>query len=232
MSFPKNTRDVIPTFEHPNTIAKYIDLAQDGFFPKEKELVHRYFSEGCLSADLGCGTGRTTLPLKSEGYLPIGIDITFKMVQSGKQLSQDIPFVAMDATNLGFPSNYFCNAIFSFAGWNEIPGRENRQEVLNEVYRVMKEGGNFILSTHLINPFNLSELAFWGKKLANYIFDPHGEFGDLYFEKPGRPVTFTHVPTGIEVYLGIKQAGFNIQEIAMTKEGGNYPIYYFICTKK
>jgi SAM-dependent methyltransferase len=159
----------------------------------ERFLINKYFTnkKGKI-LDIGCGYGRTTKPLFDMGYDVVGIDIVPKMIGDAKKENPQIDFRIMSATSLDFPDSYFDYAIFSFNGIDYIYPESRRFEALKEIYRVLKPGGLFVLSSHnkasyffrIFSEPNLYNIAvflrniFNGRIFTNYILARHEE-GDL-----------------------------------------------------
>jgi ubiquinone/menaquinone biosynthesis C-methylase UbiE len=119
-----------------------------GFTGLEKYLVDKYFKAGSRILDIGCGTGRTTAPLKDMGMDVIGIDLSPDMIRSAGEKRTDIDYRVMNACELEFADASFDHVLFSFNGIDCIHPEEKREECLKEVFRVLKNGGTFIFSSH------------------------------------------------------------------------------------
>ncbi|MCM8805081.1 MAG: class I SAM-dependent methyltransferase [Candidatus Omnitrophica bacterium] len=89
--------------------------------------------------DLGCGGGRTTVPLFKMDYKVVGINISKNLI---KQLNKKFPMIDVhvgDAANLKFFKNRsFDIVLFSNNGLDCLYPKEKRIEALKEIYRVLK----------------------------------------------------------------------------------------------
>lgn len=205
---------------------KYVRISGQGFWESEEILVNKYFKPKSKILDIGCGSGRTAIPLNQKGYEVIGVDITPGMIETAKKVTSskkiNIDFEVGDATNLRFNDNYFDGAIFANNGWVQIPGKENRQKALCEIYRVLKPGGYFILTAHE-RYCSGRYLFFWMKAwIEFYILKSLGfkieevDFGDLFFKRnyPNAKLKqrqFIHLASRKEVGGQIENAGFKIE---------------------
>lgn len=92
--------------------------------------------------DLGCGTGRIIQMLKESGAEVVALDISEKMVNATKRKFPDIECVVGDSENLPFEDGSFDMVLGLF--W--IVHLGDLRLSFDEVYRVLKNGGRFILS--------------------------------------------------------------------------------------
>src|SRR4030042_3677960 len=175
---PKDIQQlIIKEFGSEITQKAYKEWAERGLWEAEKIFIDKYFKKGSSVFDIGCGTGRTTIPLFKADYKVEGIDITPEMIFNATEIAEkkNLPIIYRvgDATNLGYKDNSFDNAIFSNNGWTQIPGKEKRFKAIEEIYRILKPGGYFIFTTH--ERRWRGYFWFWLKQLAKlYILKPFG----------------------------------------------------------
>jgi len=94
--------------------------------------------------DVGCATGIHTKLFAKNGNEVTGVDISQDMINEARKI--DIPnlsFYKMDATKLEFADNSFDLIISA----TMIEFIKNRNGFINEVFRVLKPGGRFVLGT-------------------------------------------------------------------------------------
>lgn len=115
------------------------------------------FSKGKI-LDLGCGTGYGSKILFERGNEVYGIDISKEAINYAKRKYQGPKYICSPAENLPFPDEFF-DAITAFEVIEHI---KNYEQALNEIYRVLKRGGDFFLSTP--NPRHLARI------LKHFIF--------------------------------------------------------------
>ncbi len=102
--------------------------------------------EGMKVLDAGCGTGNFTLKLAELGCKVVGIDISGKMldIARGKiRPDLNIELRQMDIYRLDFPDEEF-DGVFSMAAFEFV---YEPQKAFNEMYRVLKKGGNLLIGT-------------------------------------------------------------------------------------
>ncbi|OGE42244.1 hypothetical protein A3B45_04420 [Candidatus Daviesbacteria bacterium RIFCSPLOWO2_01_FULL_39_12] len=134
----------------------------------EKYLIKKYFDKsGGKILVLGCGAGRTLIPLQKMGYQVTGIDMTPKMVKVAQEKVKGLPVkvLEMDACQLDFPKNSFDIIFFPANGMSCI--YPDIFKCISEAQRVMQPQGLFVFSTH--SRFNLKALPrFFEGPYANY----------------------------------------------------------------
>lgn len=263
MSVAQLQNSVINEFGSKITQEKYLQIAEKGFWKSEEILIKKYFKPGSSILDIGCGSGRTTIPLFKMGYKVIGVDITPQMIETAKKVAKsknlNIDYRVGDATNLEFQDNYFDGAIFANNGWAQIPGKQNRQKALNEIYRALRPGGVYIFTAHKRYYSNFL-LFFWVKQwIRFYVLRNLGfkiqeiDFGDRFFRRQinGKKIKqkqYIHIASIKEVEGQIINSSFKlIQAISMgdlssddvisqraslskREHSGKTPIFY-ICQK-
>lgn len=227
--------------------------ANDGFWDSEDFFIQKYFSSKGRLLDLGCGTGRTTIPLYQQGQDVVGVDISPAMIENAQLIAKEksllIDYRVGDATNLDFPDHSFDYIFFSNQGWTFISPANERQKAMDEMARVLKPGGTLIFTAHPRVIFG-EYRSFWIKEwLRFYLLKPFGfpfkgvDFGDRFYDRESKDTEITyktgqyiHIPSVNEVKKAIRKAGMTLLEAngdhQISKEDiRRHPPVFFICTK-
>lgn len=117
------------------------------FTDTEMEFILGKITEGERVLDMGCGTGRFTVPLAATGAEVTGLDLSTGMLSvAGKKLAERGLKAEMrqgDMANLPFLDETF-DTVTSMLALMHIP-LADRQAVFSEVSRVLKPGGRMLL---------------------------------------------------------------------------------------
>jgi len=96
---------------------------------------------GMRILDLAAGTGTSTRPLVDAGAFVCATDMSWGMLQTGKQRQPDLTFVAGDALHLPYADASFDVVTISFG----LRNVENTLGALRELRRVTKPGGQVLI---------------------------------------------------------------------------------------
>ncbi|MEM7103995.1 MAG: methyltransferase domain-containing protein [Bacteroidota bacterium] len=208
--------------QYQSGIESYANFTLEvGLWESEKYVFQKYLDPENRILDLGCGTGRTTIPLYQLGYQKIyGVDLTPEMINKANELNLQyhlsLDFQVGDATNLSFEDQTFDAVIFSFNGLMSIPEAESRLQAILEINRVLKPDGHFIFTTHDRDAaFEYKD--FWKAEKIKWDAgqqDPSlYEFGDIisHSKNESREI-FIHIPDKKEIETLLNETGFVILE--------------------
>lgn len=98
--------------------------------------------------DLGCGSGRNFI--KKEDILFYGVDFSEKMLKlaekNAKKLGINIELKKANVWDTNYPDNYF-DSVLCFAVLHCLDTKKKRQDTLKEIFRVIKKGGEALISS-------------------------------------------------------------------------------------
>lgn len=120
--------------------------------------------------DIGGGTGRTGNSLLLSGFEVIVLDRNETIMRFGQKRYFNLPFIRGDAYNLPFRNESFDEVILE----EIIEHFEDQKQVIEEILRILRSGGQVILSTpnkHLFSAyiFLLRFVTFRFDKLTEHV---------------------------------------------------------------
>ncbi len=177
--------------------------------------------------DLGCGSGRTAIPLAQRGYLVIGVNLSEPMlrVMMTKASKDDrICPLRCNLVELDCLANASVDhAICMFSTLGMIQGANNRTEFLRHVARIIRPGGRLVIHVHnrwaaLHEPGGIRALADnWLTSLRRGDI----ELGDTFYQYRGLEKMFMHRYSERELVRQLCRCGFNIERMRRVSLDGS-----------
>jgi len=171
--------------------------------------------------DLGCGTGRNFV--KTQGLEWYGLDSSKKMLECAKKELEkrgiNVKLFRGYAEKIPFEDKFF-DAVIFISTLHCIQKEEKRREVLKEIYRVMKNGAEAIISV-------------WNKKSIKKLQKIPAKEGFVSWKKDGKIYQrYYYFYEEDELEKLLKEAGFKIIKKDKIKKGKHSKKnIVFICKK-
>ena len=171
--------------------------------------------------DLGCGTGRTAIPLSKLGYEVIGVDLSRPMLdqliaKTREQKSANIQAVQANLVCLDcFADNSVDHAVCMFSTLGMIQSRTNRRAMLRHASRIVRPGGTLVAHVHH-RWAGLHERGGWAKLVSSFfksLLNRGYEFGDATYEYRGVEKMFMHRFSRRELLQDFGQSGWDVESI-------------------
>lgn len=126
--------------------------------------------------DIGCGNGRNML---YEGYNFTGIDNCENFIKIC--INRGLNVLAGDMTNIPFKDNSF-DYIICIASFHHLSTIERRQKALKEMKRILKPGGEILISVWSINQEHNKKLNFkYGNNMIPWKDKKTGKIEQRYY---------------------------------------------------
>ena len=167
--------------------------------------------------DLGCGSGRSALPLADRGYTVVGIDLSQGMLEvmsnktvrgAGRVFPLRANLVQLDCRADDSADHAIC--LFSTLGM--IQGRKHRRQMLRHVARVVRPGGSFLAHVHhrwaAVREHHGTRALTrsWWRSLRS----PECEFGDTTYAYRGLEQMFMHRFSKRELLSDLAKSGWHV----------------------
>ena len=156
----KNNHQLIDSKDIFDRIApSWYNFRHRSIFRRELEALAQRWQGGSL-INIGCAHGPDFLPFASNFDLT-GIDFSQQMLKLAGKYSQKFGFTTKlllaDARQLPFTDGVFDQAI-AVASYHHIPKKEERLAAFEELWRVLKPGGEAFITV-----WNHWQLRFWSR---------------------------------------------------------------------
>ena len=189
--------------------------------------------------DLGCGTGRTAIPLAKDGYDVIAVDLSQSMLGQLNQKigSPDLPgkihplranLVELDC----LADNSADHAVCLFSTLGMIAGRKYRRQMLDHVHRIVRPGGTFLLHVHhrwaaLREQGGIGKTC---KSLFKSLVQDEHEFGDSVYAYRGLDQMFMHRFGRIELQQDLRSTHWKVEHcLRLSIDGKRLTTRFPIC---
>lgn len=136
--------------------------------------------------DLGCGTGRNMIPSKNIEYY--AVDFSEEQLKQAKEYTNKnnikAKFYKSEANHLPFKDNTFNHGLF-IATLHCIESKEKRKKALEELYRVLKPGGQALISVWDSKDKRFNQVNNQGEIYMSWLDNniPHMRYYYLYNKK-------------------------------------------------
>lgn len=109
-------------------------------------------SEGAEVLDLCCGMGRHSLALAEAGYRVTGVDLSGVLLREARKYDKknQVGWIASDMRHIPVDNERFDAVLNLFTSFGYFTKDEEHIKVLEEICRVLKPGGKFIID--FLNP--------------------------------------------------------------------------------
>jgi len=116
----------------------------DRFVGGRGQLVYRWLDPSINSLlDFGCDDGNGSFLFSKKANLVWGIDVNEKSINLAKNKFPEINFLVNKSEKLPFDNNYFDAVIMT----DVLEHVDSEINAINEIFKVLKSGGQFIITT-------------------------------------------------------------------------------------
>jgi len=128
------------------TLAPYYDAftghhRHDVWLERLEALAHEHGLRGRRVLDVGCGTGKSLLPLIRRGYRGAGCDLSAEMLEHARRLLPDVPLVCADMRGLPTSLGVFDWITCLDDALNYLLGDDDLARALQSMATLLSSGG-------------------------------------------------------------------------------------------
>ena len=119
--------------------------------PFDGERFSKYVEKDSVIIDVGCGYGRVLKILSEEGYENLtGYDFSPQMIERGRNECPPARFEVMEEGKIP-RADKSADAVILFAVLTCIVSDEKQEELIREIYRILKPDGILYVNDYLLN---------------------------------------------------------------------------------
>jgi cyclopropane fatty-acyl-phospholipid synthase-like methyltransferase len=180
-------------------------------------------SPGASVLDVGCGTGRHTIPLAKFGVTMTGLDLSAGMLAEARAYAEKekvrVELIQADATNFQLPQQFdhaisLCEGSFGLLGDDDDPCKRDLA-ILRNIYNCLKPGAKLLLT--VLNGFKKVR-EHTSEDVKNGVFDPIHliTYEKMNVEESGETTEMSFREKGFtpsELHHLMNRAGFSIMHI-------------------
>lgn len=180
--------------------------------------------------DLGCGSGRSSLPLAQRGYDVVAVDLSLPMLQVLTKKSLDATLIGrVDPVHANlvelscFAEDSADHAICLFSTLGMIQARANRREMLRHVARIVRPGGSFIVHVHNRWAALRERHGIWSLASSYWrsLHNSQVEFGDATYAYRGLENMFMHRYSKRELLADLEETTWIIDTVSRISIDGS-----------
>ena len=235
------------SWAEPNRAISYSSLE----FPNTYHLAYRDLPSiitthinGNRAVDFGCGTGRSTRFLKKLGFEVTGIDISQNMIEHAKLKDPDGSYQLVENARYEHLRNGVYDLVQSIFTFDNIPGWDNRRQILESLGSLLKSSGKIICldSSHML--YSHEWASFTTKDFTENINAETGDIVrvimlDVEEKKPVEDIFWTEedyevlfAQAGLKIEAIYKPLGYANEPFKWVSEKELAPWIIYILSKK
>ncbi len=131
--------------------------------------------------DIGCGTGRLTIPLAERNFQAIGVDLNAGMLKALKEKADRKNLKIPTFTDISQLEDQYCDlALTVFTVLSYILDEAGLVRLFQEIIRHLKPGGSYLFDLAIPSAFNQPNRKFSGNGLNGTV--------EVQFINPGGPI--------------------------------------------
>lgn len=175
--------------------------------------------------DLGCGNGRLAEFLGAKTDY-VGLDNSAALIEIAKKKHPDKKFLVFDGLNLPFAQATF-DKVFLVAVLHHVPGKKTRQKFLRDIKKVLRPGGELILTVWSAKNYPRAKKYLWRQNLKKFFGLSDLDFNDVFLPWGSEQIPrYFHFFSLGALKKEVKKAGLEVKESGFLKrEQKEYNIF-------